>query len=86
MQVLIVEDNVALRDLIVVGLKQAKLQPFGVSTIAEATHELSIRRYAAVVLDCGLPDGDGSSFNQKERVREISLSEDRRARLKLDIF
>ncbi len=62
MRILVVEDNVALLDLIQKGLRLAQLECRGATTIADATTELQSYRYAAMVLDCSLPDGDGLSL------------------------
>lgn len=62
MRILVVEDNTALLDLIQKGLRLAQLECRGATTIADATTELQNDRYAAMVLDCSLPDGDGLSL------------------------
>lgn len=62
MRILVVEDNVALLDLVQKGLRLAQLDCHGATTIADATTELQNGRYAAMVLDCSLPDGDGLSL------------------------
>jgi two-component system response regulator TctD len=59
MRVLLVEDNPELVSLLVKGLGQGGLSADSVGTVGDALHVLSTMKYAAVVLDLGLPDDDG---------------------------
>ena len=59
MRVLLVEDNSELVALLRKGLGQAGLAADTVGTVGDALHVLSTIRYAAIVLDLGLPDEDG---------------------------
>jgi two-component system response regulator TctD len=59
MRVLLVEDNQELVSLLVKGLGQGGLSADSVGTVGDALHVLSTMKYAAVVLDLGLPDDDG---------------------------
>jgi two-component system response regulator TctD len=59
MRVLLVEDNKELVSLLVKGLAQGGLSADSVGTVGDALHVLSTMKYAAVVLDLGLPDDDG---------------------------
>lgn len=59
MRLLIVEDNEELAGLLAKGLQAAGYQTDILSTIAEARGVLSTTFYAALILDLGLPDGDG---------------------------
>ncbi|MHA3840511.1 response regulator [Sphingomonas aestuarii] len=62
MRLLIVEDNVRIS-----GLTARGLQPFGfscdcVATLADADHAIELYAYDALVLDLGMPDGDGAAW------------------------
>jgi two-component system response regulator TctD len=59
MRVLLVEDNQELVSLLIKGLAQSGLSADSVGTVGDAVHVLSTMKYAAVVLDLGLPDNDG---------------------------
>ena len=59
MRVLLVEDNPELVSLLVKGLARAGLAADSVGTVGDAKHVLATVKYAAVVLDLGLPDQDG---------------------------
>ena len=69
MRVLLVEDNERLSDLLVAGLGAAGFATDAVATMAEASAALATTRYAAVVLDLGLPDGDGLDLLRELRNR-----------------
>lgn len=69
MRVLLVEDNQELVPLIARGLEQAGLAADSVGTVTDAQHVLATVRYAAVVLDLGLPDQDGLSVLRGMRRR-----------------
>ena len=59
MRVLLVEDNPELVKLLVKGLAQSGFSADSVGTVGDARHVLSTMKFAAVVLDLGLPDEDG---------------------------
>jgi two-component system response regulator TctD len=59
MRVLLVEDSAELVALLKKGLAQGGFAADAVATAADAAHALSTVRYAAMVLDRGLPDEDG---------------------------
>jgi len=59
MRLLIVEDNAKLSELLAQGLSKAGFESDRVSRLAEAQEALTASRYAAMILDLGLPDGDG---------------------------
>src|SRR5215468_10555353 len=59
MRVLLVEDNPDLVSLLVKGLAQGGLSADSVGTVGDALHVLATMKYAAIVLDLGLPDEDG---------------------------
>jgi two-component system response regulator TctD len=69
MRVLLVEDNAELVSLLRRGLSQSGFDTDSVSTAADAVHVLSTMRYAAIVLDLGLPDDDGLSVLRELRRR-----------------
>lgn len=59
MRVLLVEDNLRLSTLIRRGLEKQDFTVDGVGTIADADAALGTVPYDVVILDLGLPDGDG---------------------------
>lgn len=69
MRVLIVEDNEELSALLQKALAGASVDADPVATAAAASSALAIARYAAVILDRGLPDGDGLSVLREMRHR-----------------
>ena len=69
MRVLLVEDSEELVVLLKKGLVQAGFAADAVGTAADADHALTAMRYAAVVLDRGLPDADGLSLLRDMRRR-----------------
>jgi two-component system response regulator TctD len=69
MRLLIIEDNEELADLVAKGLREAGFEIDTTATAAEAGAALTTTRYAAVVLDLGLPDGDGLSILREIRAR-----------------
>ena len=71
MRVLLVEDNPDLVSLLNKGLGQAGFAADSVGTVSDARHVLATMKYAAIVLDLGLPDEDGLSLLRELRRREI---------------
>jgi two-component system response regulator TctD len=69
MRVLLVEDNAELVSLLKRGLAQSGFDTDSVGTAADAGHVLSTMRYAAIVLDLGLPDDDGLTVLREIRRR-----------------
>ncbi len=67
MRVLIVEDNGRLAELISHGIAQHGFSADGVGSIDEAEVALASVAYDAVILDLGLPDGDGVEWLRRER-------------------
>jgi two-component system response regulator TctD len=59
MRLLLVEDNEKLAKLLSNGLQTSGFETDLVTTAADARAALTAVRYAAIVLDLGLPDGDG---------------------------
>jgi DNA-binding response OmpR family regulator len=73
MRVLVVEDNEELAGLIAEGLKAAGYEADRVTTAADARHVLATTRYAAIILDLGLPDADGLAVLREMRDRKDAI-------------
>ncbi len=69
MRLLVVEDNAELAELLVKGLRTAGFEVDRLGTLGEAQAALATIRYAALVLDLGLPDGDGAGLVRELRNR-----------------
>ncbi len=69
MRVLLVEDNGELVALLKKGLALGGFAADSVGTAGDAAHVLSTMRYAAIVLDLGLPDDDGLTLLRDLRRR-----------------
>ncbi|MCU1693870.1 MAG: two component transcriptional regulator, winged helix family [Frankiales bacterium] len=69
-RVLVVEDDLALRDVLVRGLREAGFQVDGARDGATAVR-LATGPLAALVLDVGLPDTDGRDLCQALRARGV---------------
>src|ERR1700753_3412410 len=69
MRLLVVEDNAELAELLAKGLQTAGYEVDVLSTVEEATSVLLTTFYAALILDLGLPDGDGLSLLREIRHR-----------------
>jgi len=61
MRLLLVEDEKRLADVVAGGLSRAGFTVDEIATAADADAALSTTQYDALVLDLGLPDGDGMS-------------------------
>ncbi len=72
MRLLVVEDNIEFGALLTQGLEAESFAVDRALTAEEASEALSSTRYAAVVLDLGLPDRDGSSVLKEMRSRRDS--------------
>src|SRR5262245_56013785 len=70
MRLLVVEDNEELAHLLRQGLRSAGYETDLLSTVAEASTALATTRYAALILDIGLPDGDGLAILREIRHRK----------------
>src|SRR5215471_15617939 len=69
MRLLIVEDNEELAELLAKGLQTAGYQADVLSTVEDARGVLNTTFYAALILDLGLPDGDGLELLREIRRR-----------------
>ena len=72
MRLLVVEDNTELRRLLTQGLQAESFDVDFAATAEQALEALTSTRYAAVVLDLGLPDRDGGSVLREMRGRKDS--------------
>jgi DNA-binding response OmpR family regulator len=73
MRLLVVEDNGQLAGLLAKGLQKAGYDVDIVGTAVEASAVLLTVSYAALVLDLGLPDGDGLAILRELRRRKDPL-------------
>jgi two-component system response regulator TctD len=73
MRLLVVEDNEELAQLLAQRLQTAGYEADLLTTAAEAQTAVTTTRYAAMVLDLGLPDGDGLSVLRELRQRKDPL-------------
>lgn len=69
MRLLLVEDNEELASLLAKGLQGAGFEVDRLASVADASSALELTRYAATILDLGLPDGDGLSLLRTLRQR-----------------
>jgi DNA-binding response OmpR family regulator len=69
MRLLLIEDNVSLVELIAKGLASAGFEVDTAATLAGARDAIAEISYAALILDIGLPDGDGLSILREMRGR-----------------
>jgi DNA-binding response OmpR family regulator len=69
MRLLIVEDNEELAELLAKGLRTTGYEADILSSIEEARSVLETTFYAALILDLGLPDGDGLELLREVRHR-----------------
>ncbi|ETR78315.1 transcriptional regulator [Afipia sp. P52-10] len=70
MRVLVVEDNPELAQLLTKGLKAAGFDTDHLTSAVAAQEALAAARYAALILDLGLPDGDGLTILRELRARK----------------
>ena len=70
MRLLVVEDNVELAELLVRGLRSAGYEADVLGSVEEAAAVLQTTFYTALILDLGLPDGDGLSLLRDLRRRK----------------
>ena len=67
MRILVVEDNAGIAAGLQANLEQRRYAVDVCTTVAEAWHALEMERFDAVLLDLGLPDGDGSEILRRLR-------------------
>jgi len=67
MRILVVEDNAGIAAGLQANLQQRRYAVDVCTTVAEAWHALEMERFDAVLLDLGLPDGDGSEILRRLR-------------------
>lgn len=60
--ILVVEDDQAIARFLAASLSAAGYQTYACETLAQAGQSLTQRRADLIVLDLGLPDGDGKTF------------------------
>ena len=72
-RILLVEDNTTMRNLVAHELNHAGIAADAVGRVSEAEACLAQVRYAALVLDRGLPDGDALPWLQQLRARQIVM-------------
>jgi DNA-binding response OmpR family regulator len=70
MRLLVVEDNEQLAELLTKGLQTAGYETDVLSSLEEASTVLRTTFYAALILDLGLPDGDGLALLREIRHRD----------------
>lgn len=70
MRILLIEDEAALADLTAAGLRSAGFAVDLAGTLADADAALDFAEYDAIVLDLGLPDGDGLTWLAAHRRRQ----------------
>ena len=67
MRLLLIEDNEQLSQLLSKELEAAGFSADAVTTVADAQKILATNHYSAIVLDLGLPDGDGLTILRELR-------------------
>lgn len=67
MRILVVEDNAGIAAGLQANLEQRRYAVDVCTTVADAWHALEMERFDAVLLDLGLPDGDGSEILRRLR-------------------
>jgi DNA-binding response OmpR family regulator len=73
MRLLVIEDNSKLAELIALGLKTAGFDSDSAATIAQAEDALLASGYGALIVDLGLPDGDGRTLVSTLRARGTTI-------------
>jgi len=70
-RILLVEDHAAMRELVTRELQHAGIAADAVGRVSEAQACLAQVRYAALVLDRGLPEGDALPWLQRLRAQRV---------------
>ena len=71
MRILLLEDNLELGELLVIGLRNAAYATDHAGTCAEARELLSTTAYDVACIDLGLPDGDGLELIRALRMEPM---------------
>jgi two-component system catabolic regulation response regulator CreB len=71
--VLVVEDEAAIADVVGFALRKSGFETFCATTLAAAREHLASREVGFVILDLGLPDGDGLDLCREVRRRSPAL-------------
>jgi DNA-binding response OmpR family regulator len=72
-RILLVEDQAPMRELVVLELQRVGIAADAVARLSEAEACLSQVRYAALVLDRGLPEGDALPWLKSLRTRQVTV-------------
>jgi len=72
MRALIIEDQERLADSIAAGLRRAGFAADQASNLDDAEAALNAARFDLILLDVGLPDGDGITWLRKARARSFA--------------
>lgn len=73
MKVLLVEDSLRLRELLADSIHQADWRVDAVASLGEALAAVAVSEYDLVLVDLGLPDGDGLDLVRTLRGKGLSL-------------
>lgn len=73
MRLLLVEDSARLRDLLVELIHQAEWRVDAVETVADAHAAMDVAPYDLVLVDLGLPDGDGLELIRSIRTAGLAV-------------
>src|SRR3989344_4652406 len=75
--VLLIEDDLEIRELLIEALSQRNIHVMGVGTAEEAATVLENHCVSLILLDKGLPDQDGfefcASLRRNEKTRELPV-------------
>lgn len=69
-QILIVEDEPSIADNIKVSLAREGFETYVCPTVSEARAQLLAEKFNMIILDVGLPDGNGFDFCREVRVKD----------------
>jgi DNA-binding response OmpR family regulator len=72
-RILLVEDQAPMRELVLLELQRVGIAADAVARVSEAEACLSQVRYAALVLDRGLPEGDALPWLKRLRGRQVAI-------------